>query len=130
LTPVCPHPAPPPFSAKIGEGKEAVFDFFPVPSSIAGYTWDFPTQVKGQAMRCWGVYDSNLLAHTQRPPLAQPLAQEMARRGFDQDRFELQGHPIRWFDPRSPLSAPRAHLVGDAAPSDTPISDCNSPALG
>ena len=25
----------------------AYFDFFPVPSGIAGYTWDFPTQING-----------------------------------------------------------------------------------
>ncbi len=40
----------------------AYFDFFPVPDGIAGYTWDFPTQIAGQAYRCWGVYDTNLLA--------------------------------------------------------------------
>ncbi len=130
LTPVCPQPGPLPFSAKIEEGKEAVFDFFPVPSSIAGYTWDFPTQVKGQAMRCWGVYDSNLLANRPRPPLAQPLAQEMGRQGFDLQHYTLQGHPIRCFDPRSPLSAPRALLVGDAAGADPLFGEGISLALG
>ena len=28
--------------------KVAYFDFFPVPSNIAGYVWDFPTQVGGE----------------------------------------------------------------------------------
>lgn len=130
LTPTRPHPGPPPFSAKTGDGKEAIFDFFPVPSGIEGYTWNFPTQVKGQAMRCWGVYDSNLLAHRQRPPLAQPLAQEMARHGFELDRYELQGHPIRWFDPYNPLSAPRVLLVGDAAGVDPFFGEGISLALG
>ena len=48
----------------------AYFDFAPVPLGIAGYTWDFPTQVNGQPMRCWGIYDTNLLAD-HRTPAAQ-----------------------------------------------------------
>ncbi len=125
-----PYPAAPSFSAQIGERKEALFDFFPVPSGIAGYTWDFPTQVKGQPMRCWGVYDSNLLAGRQRLRLVEPLAQEMARQGFDLEQFRLQGHPIRCFDPRSPLSAPRVLLVGDAAGADPLFGEGISLALG
>jgi menaquinone-9 beta-reductase len=42
--------------------KQAYFEFSPVPDNIAGYIWDFPTQVKGESMRCWGIYDTNLLA--------------------------------------------------------------------
>ena len=46
-----------------GRGREtaAYFDFLPVPENIAGYVWDFPTQVKGKPMRCWGIYDTNIL---------------------------------------------------------------------
>ncbi|GAB4504068.1 MAG: geranylgeranyl reductase family protein [Anaerolineales bacterium] len=114
-----------------GSGRgQATFDFFPVPSGIAGYTWDFPTQVQGQAMRCWGVYDSNLLAYRQRSPLVQSLAQEMQRQGFDLKEDELQGHPIRWFDPRSPLAVPRVLLVGDAAGADVLFGEGISLALG
>lgn len=126
-----PYPAPPSVSTdEVGERKPAVFDFFPVPSGLAGYTWDFPTQVKGQPMRCWGVYDSNLLAPRQRPRLVEPLAQEMARQGFDLEQFRLQGHPIRCFDPRSPLSVPRVLLVGDAAGADPLFGEGISLALG
>jgi flavin-dependent dehydrogenase len=96
----------------------AYFDFFCVPSGIAGYTWDFPTQVNGQPMRCWGVYDSNILTDQQRPALKQPLAQEMARQGFDLSEVELKGHPIRWFSPKNQMSVPRVVLVGDAAGAD------------
>jgi len=108
----------------------AYFDFFPVPAGIAGYTWDFPTQVKGTPMRCWGVYDTNLLAYVDRPALKQPLAEEMSRHGFKLDRYELKGHPIRWFDPRGPLSVPRVLLVGDAAGSDPLFGEGISIALG
>ena len=108
----------------------AYFDFFPVPQNIAGYVWDFPTQVKGQPMRCWGIYDTNLLANESRPPLKDPLAEEMSRRGFDLSQYELKGHPIRWFDPFDPLSVPHVILVGDAAGADPLFGEGISIALG
>jgi len=95
--------------------RNAYFDFFPVPGNIAGYVWDFPTQVYGQAMRCWGIYDTNLLATEKRPPLREPLAKQMSRFGFHLDEHEIQGHPIRWFSPENQMSVPRVLLVGDAA---------------
>jgi flavin-dependent dehydrogenase len=111
-------------------GQAAYFDFFPVPEGIAGYVWDFPTQVKGQPMRCWGVYDTNLLAHKQRPALKQPLAEEMARHGFDLDQYELKGHPIRWYSPRWAVSVPRVLLVGDAVGAGGIFGEGISMALG
>jgi menaquinone-9 beta-reductase len=109
---------------------QAYFDFFPVPDGTAGYVWDFPTQVKGQPMRCWGVYDTNLLAGGKRPSLKQPLAEEMLRHGFKLDEYELKGHPIRWFEPFHPLSVPRVLLVGDAAGADPVFGEGISMALG
>lgn len=115
-----------------GGGREGVafFDFFPVPENIAGYVWDFPTQVKGAPMRCWGIYDTNLLAGESRPALKEPLAEEMSRRGFDLSQYELKGHPIRWFDPFDPISVPRVLLVGDAAGADPLFGEGISIALG
>ncbi|MGB7876779.1 MAG: hypothetical protein WBL25_20535, partial [Anaerolineales bacterium] len=108
----------------------AFFDFFAVPEGIAGYTWDFPTQVKGQPMRCWGIYDTNMLAKTARPPLKEPLREEMARQGFDLDEYEIKGHPIRWFDPSNKFSIPHVLLVGDAAGADPLFGEGISMALG
>lgn len=108
----------------------AYFDFFCVPSGIAGYTWDFPTQVNGQPMRCWGIYDSNILADQDRPALKQTLAEEMTRLGFDLDEVELKGHPIRWFSPRNQMSVPRVLLVGDAVGADPIFGEGISIALG
>jgi len=130
LTPIQPASEQESIARENRNAKTAVFDFFPLPKGIAGYAWDFPTQVKGQPMRCWGIYDTNLLAHKRRPPLAQPLAQEMAQQGFDLSHHEIQGHPIRWFDPRNPLSAPRVLLVGDAAGVDPIFGEGISLALG
>jgi flavin-dependent dehydrogenase len=110
--------------------EHAYFDFFPVPQNIAGYVWDFPTQVKGQPMRCWGIYDANLLASGKRPPLKETLTKEMSRHGFKLEDYELKGHPIRWFDPFNQFCAPRVLLVGDAAGADPLFGEGISMALG
>jgi flavin-dependent dehydrogenase len=113
-----------------GRWGSAFFDFFPVPDNIAGYVWDFPTQIKGEPMRCWGIYDTNILAGMERPQLKEPLAQEMARCGFNLDDYEIKGHPIRWFSPDNPMSVPRVLLVGDAVGADPIFGEGISIALG
>lgn len=128
ITPPYPY-ASPKFREEAREGV-AFFDFFPVPSNIAGYVWDFPTQVKGEAMRCWGIYDTNILASEKRPQLKEPLAKEMKRLGFNLDDYEIKGHPIRWFSPTNQLSVPRIILVGDAAGADPLFGEGISIALG
>ncbi|MBI5840559.1 MAG: NAD(P)/FAD-dependent oxidoreductase [Chloroflexi bacterium] len=130
LTPTLPSPKLSELGGGLGRGHDAYFDFFPVPANIAGYVWDFPTQVNGEAMRCWGVYDTNLLASEKRPQLKDPLAKEMSRHGFDLDEYELKGHPIRWYDPANPVSVPRVLLVGDAAGADPLFGEGISIALG
>ena len=114
----------------IHQPDHAYFEFFPVPENIAGYVWDFPTQIKGQPMRCWGIYDTNLLAYENRPPLKEPLAKEMSRLGFDLNQHEVKGHPIRWYSPWNQMSVPRVLLVGDAAGADPIFGEGISIALG
>jgi flavin-dependent dehydrogenase len=108
----------------------AYFDFLPVPNNIAGYVWDFPTQINGEAMRCWGIYDTNILASEKRPQLREPLAQELSRLGFNLDDYEIKGHPIRWFSPQNQMSVPRVLLVGDSAGADPLFGEGISIALG
>lgn len=114
----------------IHQQEGAYFDFFPVTNNIAGYVWDFPTQVNGELMRCWGVYDTNLLANEKRPQLKEPLAKEMSRLGYDLENYEIKGYPIRWFSPRNQMSVPRVVLVGDAAGADPFLGEGISVALG
>ena len=116
----------------IGGGRDgaAYFEFSPVSDNIAGYIWDFPTQIKGEPMRCWGIYDTNILADGKRPQLKQPLAQEMHRLGYDLNDHEIKGHPIRWFSPDNKISAPRVLLVGDAIGADPIFGEGISIALG
>ena len=122
---------PTPKAIGSGRGRDgAYFDFFPVRTNIAGYVWDFPTQVHGQPMRCWGIYDTNMLANEKRPQLKVPLASEMARFGYDLEDYEIKGHPIRWFSPHNQMSVPRVLLVGDAAGADPFLGEGISIALG
>ena len=113
-----------------GRRGQAYFDFFPVLTNIAGYVWDFPTQVNGEKMRCWGIYDTNILASEKRPQLKEPLAKEMSRLGYDLGKYEIKGYPIRWFSPKNQMSAPRVLLVGDAAGADPFLGEGISMALG
>lgn len=132
VTPSSPHPASPKFREAVGGSRVGVayFDFSPVPNNIAGYVWDFPTQINGEAMRCWGIYDTNILASEKRPQLKEPLAKEMSRLGFDLDDYEIKGHPIRWFSPETQMSVPRVLLVGDAVGADPLFGEGISVALG
>jgi len=81
-------------------------------------------------MRCWGIYDTNMLANSKRPPLKEPLREEMARHGFNLDEYQIQGHPIRWFEPSNPVAAPCVLLVGDAVGADPLFGEGISMALG
>ncbi len=110
--------------------NEAIFDFFGVPSGIEGYTWDFPTQIHGQPVRCWGIYDANVHPDWDKAALKETLAEEMSRHGFELGDYELQGHPIRWFHPRAEMSVPRVLLAGDAAGADPLFGEGISMALG
>ncbi len=113
ITPVAPVPTPDASIATSGKqspiakeiaalpmvarnDKNAYFEFSPVPNNIAGYIWDFPTQVKGEPMRCWGIYDTNILADGKRPQLKASLAEEMKRFGYDLNELRDQGtsHPL------------------------------------
>ncbi len=124
-------------TGKIASGKSvprndesAYFEFSPIPKNFAGYIWDFPTQINGEPMRCWGIYDTNILAYGKRPQLKDTLAEEMKRVGFDLNNYKIKGHPIRWFSPDNPMSAPRVLLVGDAAGADPIFGEGISIALG
>jgi len=44
-------------------------------------------------MRCWGIYDTNLLAERERPPLQEALAGEMGLHGASFEGVEVKGIP-------------------------------------
>jgi flavin-dependent dehydrogenase len=120
----------PPNDASRHRPQDAYFDFRPVPLGVAGYTWDFPTQVGGKPMRSWGIYDANIFSSEARPALRQILGDEMSRHGHSLEGIRIQSHPIRWFEPYNRLSVPRVLLVGDAAGADAIFGEGISFALG
>ena len=106
------------------------FDFLVVPQGILGYTWDFPALEDGQPVRVRGIYDSGIYPVSKDVPLRQALAEELERHGCRLDEYQLEGHPLRWFEPKSAFSAPRVLLVGDAAGADALFGEGISIALG
>jgi flavin-dependent dehydrogenase len=96
----------------------AVFDFAPIAAGVQGYYWDFPSYVKGQAFMNRGVYDSRAAPAGPRASLKPALAAALEQRGRSLDEVELNGHPIRWFNPAGEFSRPRVLLAGDAAGVD------------
>lgn len=110
--------------------RDSYFDFICIPDGVAGYVWDFPALVKGQPMRCRGVYDANHNPRIDRRPLPHILDEEFQRHGLRLADYDLQSHPLRWFSRTSPLSAPRLLLVGDAAGVDALYGEGISIALG
>ena len=110
--------------------NEAFFDFLAVPKGISGYVWDFPALIKGEPMRCWGIYDSNTRPRPNRAPLRQVLADEMQHHGYNLDDYELKGHPIRWYEPANIPAISRVILAGDALGVDALLGEGIAPALG
>jgi menaquinone-9 beta-reductase len=106
------------------------FDFLYVPQGIQGYSWDFPALENGQPVRVRGIYDANLHPVKAATPLRAALADELARHGCQVDEYELQGHPLRWFEPASAFSIPHVLLAGDAAGADALFGEGISIALG
>ena len=83
--------------------------------TLGGYGWDFPTLVDGQEKVCRGIY------------VIRPLGQEnvherlrayLERRGLRMEDYRLKPFGERGFEPGTPIAAPRALLVGEAAGID------------
>jgi len=109
---------------------DSYFDFLYVPQGILGYSWDFPALEKGLPVRVRGIYDSNVWNIPTDISLRDALADEFRRHGYELGDYKLEGHPLRWFEARSPFSAPRILLVGDAAGADALFGEGISLALG
>ena len=108
----------------------AFFDFAPLPRGVSGYVWDFPALVKGEPLRCWGVYDSAVRKRASRAPLRTLLAEGMQTRQRSLEGVTLRGHPIRLYHPDAALAAPGILLAGDAAGADSLLGEGISFALG
>jgi flavin-dependent dehydrogenase len=109
---------------------DSYFDFLYVTRGVLGYTWDFPAFENGQPIRVRGIFDSNVYTLQTDISLREALADEFRHHGYELGEYKLEGHPLRWFDPKSIFSAPRVLLVGDAAGADALFGEGISFALG
>jgi flavin-dependent dehydrogenase len=109
---------------------DSYFDFLYVPDGIMGYSWDFPALEQGQPVRIRGIYDSNVHPARTEVSLQEALADEFHRHGYRLDSYKLEGHPLRWFEPKSLFSAAHILLAGDAAGGDALFGEGISIALG
>jgi menaquinone-9 beta-reductase len=82
---------------------------------LAGYTWDFPTQVAGAPMMCRGAYVIHNLSHDAPRP---HLDAYLSARGLELGRYRLKQYAERGFQPGAPIARPRVLLVGEAAGID------------
>ena len=121
MTPV--DPAKPEFA-----GRAATFDFSCVAHGIQGYAWDFPCLLDGRPCNNRGIFDSRLHG-APRGDLKAVLARGLDERGIAPDGVRLEGHPVRWFNPRAAFAAPHVLLAGDAAGVDPLFAEGISYAL-
>ncbi len=106
----------------IWQDHTAIFDFSCVLEGIQGYSWDFPCYIGGKPYMNRGIFDSRIEPHTngklQRGNLKQTFSTGLVARQVDPDQVPLEGHPVRWFNPKGEFSRPHVLLAGDAAGVD------------
>jgi menaquinone-9 beta-reductase len=90
------------------------FDFFS--PDFTGYAWDFPTVVDGKPLVCRGVYHLKMPGQTE--DIQRVLAQRLAERGLDIDRYRNKRFAECGFEPHCSYGAPHILLVGEAAGID------------
>jgi flavin-dependent dehydrogenase len=117
-------------SAPQFDQEYADFDFNCVSAGLQGYTWDFPARVGGAAHHNRGVYDSRVARGRPKASLGPILNGALQASGQDDQRMNVEGHPIHWFSPRSRIAGERLLLVGDAAGAEPLFGEGIAPALG
>ena len=92
-----------------------VFDF--EKTDLAGYAWDFPTQVNGVPLVCRGVYVLHDRPHAPAEPRTR-MAAYLAVRGLDIANYRLKQFAEAGYVPGAEIASPRVLLVGEAAGID------------
>lgn len=114
-----------PIDAEVDKGwveQTAVFDFTCIQHGIQGYSWDFPCIINGQPHMNRGIFDSHVNPHQQTAQphgnLKRTFLSGLAAQNVNLDNVQLEGHPVRWFNPRAQFARPHVLLAGDAAGVD------------
>ncbi|NDJ54742.1 MAG: hypothetical protein GYB68_16865, partial [Chloroflexi bacterium] len=106
------------------QARSVLFDFSCVRQGIPGYSWQFPTYRGDQPYLNLGIMDSRIdpthNGHADREHglLKRTFANWLAERDIHLDQVQLEGYPVRWFNPHATFSWPHVLLVGDAAGVD------------
>lgn len=116
----------PPSSRSHHRPDQAYLEFACITKGVPGYVWDFPVEIEGHPMRCWGIYTVSPSANGMRDI----LRDIMAEHGYRLEDYRLWGGIIPQFAPQGPFAAPRVLLVGDAAGVDPFYGEGIAPALG
>jgi flavin-dependent dehydrogenase len=110
--------------------NQAFFDFSIISKGVQGYIWKFPTRENGLPACTRGIYHARVISKRSPESLQAILGRQLAGEKININDFELQGKPIRFFEPKGTFSAPGVVLVGDAAGVDPIYGEGISFALG
>jgi len=94
--------------------RALIFDFRALRRGLQGYLWDFPHLVNGEPHLSIGIFDSRVNGGP-RAPLKTLLTERLEKHGYAAGEMHLEGHPLRWYEPRGRYAVPNVVLVGDAA---------------
>jgi flavin-dependent dehydrogenase len=87
--------------------------------TYAGYAWDFPTTVGGEALVCRGAYVLHgARAHPSGPDPDAILDAHLDALGLDRTRYKRKRYSERGLSLSRPIAQPRIVLVGEAAGID------------
>ncbi|MCL2447593.1 MAG: NAD(P)/FAD-dependent oxidoreductase [Polyangiaceae bacterium] len=86
--------------------------------ALAGYVWDFPTEVGGEALVCRGVYRVRIDGDGDAEPLAALLARRLEALGVASTCGRNKRYAERGFDDVTRYASARCMLVGEAAGID------------
>lgn len=108
----------------------AIFDFSYIFQGAQGYFWRFPSPSPEHPANSWGVFDSRLFSSQSHGSLKHILDQGLEQHNGSINPYQIEGHPLRWYHPKSAIAAPRILLAGDAAGTDPVVGEGISFALG
>jgi flavin-dependent dehydrogenase len=123
-------PSSPGFPGSTCAADDAFLEFGNITRGCPGFTWSFPALEKGAPRRTFGTYDSRVGGGPPNGSLKDVLDRDMAAYGYQLSDYPTAGHPVRWFQPNVPISAPHVLLAGDAAGVDPFFGEGISLALG
>jgi flavin-dependent dehydrogenase len=99
-----------------GDADRRLLHFDASDPGVSGYAWDFPTLIDGEPRVSRGAY----VLRTARGAgdVRALLADRLARRGLDIDRYENKRYAERGYDKGEKVASSSAMLVGEAAGID------------